>query len=131
MSKDWLDQYKKMLDVMINDESEMHRNRLKDTAFYFYKQAIERVQELESIISQNESVVTAIVGEEVMNQQGTYKTEMQKNAKQNKHYRETLEFYANKDNYKLEHFDPNLNDYMSTVDYDEGQKARHTLEEST
>lgn len=53
MSKERLDQYKKMLDVMINDESEMHRNRLKDTAFYFYKQAIERVQELEDILEQD------------------------------------------------------------------------------
>lgn len=46
---------------------------------------------------------------------------------QNKRYRETLEFYANRDNYKLEHFDPNINDYMSTVDYDEGRKARQTI----
>lgn len=46
---------------------------------------------------------------------------------QNKRYREALEFYADKDNYKLEHFDPNLDDYMSTVDYDEGQKARQTI----
>ena len=50
--------------------------------------------------------------------------------KQNKHYRESLEFYATRDNYKLEHFDPNLNDYMSTVDYDEGEIARKALEES-
>lgn len=49
--------------------------------------------------------------------------------KQNKHYREALEFYAKRDNYKPEHFDPNLNNYMSTVDYDEGEKARQTLEE--
>ena len=46
----------------------------------------------------------------------------------NKRYREALEFYADRDNYKLEHFDPNLNDYMSTVDYDEGMKARRALE---
>lgn len=46
---------------------------------------------------------------------------------QNKRYREALEFYADRDNYKLEHFDPNLDDYMSTVDYDEGQKARQTI----
>lgn len=46
----------------------------------------------------------------------------------NQCYREALEFYANRNNYKLEHFDPNLNDYMSTVDYDEGQKARKALE---
>jgi|SRR5690625_301062 len=47
---------------------------------------------------------------------------------QNERYREALEFYANRDNYKLEHFDPNLEGYMSTVDYDEGQKARKELE---
>ena len=48
--------------------------------------------------------------------------------KQNRRYREVIEFYANRDNYKLEHFDPNLDDYMSTVDYDEGMKARKALE---
>ena len=48
---------------------------------------------------------------------------------QNKRYREALEFYATRYNYKLEHFDPNINDYMSTVDYDEGEKARKALEE--
>ena len=47
----------------------------------------------------------------------------------NKRYREALEFYATRDNYKLEHFDPNLNDYMSTVDYDEGEIARQALED--
>ena len=46
---------------------------------------------------------------------------------QNERYREALKFYADRDNYKLEHFDPNLDDYMSTVDYDEGQKARQTI----
>ncbi len=48
--------------------------------------------------------------------------------KENKRYREALEFYADRDNYKLEHFDYNLDDYMSTVDYDEGQIAREALE---
>lgn len=47
---------------------------------------------------------------------------------QNKSYRETLEFYANRNNYKLEHYDPNLKGYMSIVDYDEGLKARKELE---
>ena len=43
-------------------------------------------------------------------------------------YKQALEFYADRDNYKLEHFDPNLDDYMSTVDYDEGKTARNALE---
>lgn len=49
--------------------------------------------------------------------------------KQNKRYKQALEFYADRDNYKLEHFDPNLDDYMSTVDYDEGKTARKALED--
>ena len=48
---------------------------------------------------------------------------------QNKHYRETLEFYANRENYNPKHYDPNSdNGYMSTIDYDEGEKARQALE---
>lgn len=44
-------------------------------------------------------------------------------------YRETLEFYANRENYKPKHYDPNSdNGYMSTIDYDEGEKARQALE---
>ena len=50
MNEDRLKHFKNTLDAMINDESEMHRNRLKDAAFYFYKQAIQRVQELEEEI---------------------------------------------------------------------------------
>lgn len=49
---------------------------------------------------------------------------------QNERYREILGFYADRNNYKPEHFDPNIVDYMSTVDYDEGQKAREELGES-
>ena len=47
----------------------------------------------------------------------------------NKRYRETLEFYANRENYNPKHYDPNSdNGYMSTIDYDEGEKARQALE---
>ena len=49
-------------------------------------------------------------------------------AHKNVSYKQALEFYSNRDNYKLEHFDPNLDDYMSTVDYDEGKTARNALE---
>ena len=46
----------------------------------------------------------------------------------NKRYREALEFYANRENYNPKHYDPNSdNGYMSTIDYDEGEKARQTL----
>ena len=76
---------------------------------WLIKQA-ERVQELEDIIYQD-------ARQDVI--EGLYE--------ENKRYREALKFYADRDNYKLEHFDPNLDDYMSTVDYDEGQKARQTI----
>src|SRR5699024_5856642 len=75
----------------------------------------ERAQELEEfnrILSSDKSMFI----EELVREQ-----------QQNKRYREALGFYADRDNYKLEHFDPNLDDYMSTVDYDEGQKARQTI----
>lgn len=76
----------------------------------------ERVQELEETVEDYKTV------NKELHQRG------RKVRKQNKRYREALEFYADRDNYKLEHFDPNINDYMSTVDYDEGQKARQTIE---
>ena len=46
---------------------------------------------------------------------------------QNKRYREALEFYSKRDNYEPKHFDPNVVDYMSVIDYDEGEEARKTL----
>ena len=82
---------------------------LRDDLDWLIKQA-ERVQELEDIIYQD-------ARQDVI--EGLYE--------ENKRYREALKFYADRDNYKLEHFDPNLDDYMSTVDYDEGQKARQTI----
>ena len=51
-----------------------------------------------------------------------------KQVKQNKRYREALEFYSKRDNYESKHFDPNIVEYMSTIDYDEGKEARQALE---
>ena len=47
---------------------------------------------------------------------------------QNNRYREALEFYSKRDNYESKHFDPNIVEYMSTIDYDEGKEARQALE---
>lgn len=47
--------------------------------------------------------------------------------KQNERYREALEFYSKRDNYEPKHFDPNIVEYMSVIDYDEGEEARKTL----
>lgn len=49
---------------------------------------------------------------------------------QNKLYRAALEFYADRENYKPDHYDPNTHEYMSVIDYDEGATARKALEES-
>lgn len=45
-----------------------------------------------------------------------------------KRYREALEFYANMENYKPDYYDPNIHEYMSAIDYDEGATARKALE---
>src|SRR5690625_1751113 len=77
----------------------------------------ERVQELEELNRILSSDKSMFIEELVREQQ------------QNQCYKQALEFYADRDNYKLEHFDPNLDDYMSTVDYDEGEIARKALED--
>lgn len=53
-----------------------------------------------------------------------YVSELQE---QNKRYREALEFYADRDNYKPEHLDPETDEKWSKIDYDEGFNARKTL----
>src|SRR5690625_1318354 len=75
---------------------------------------INRVEELEK---QSHGIELNLLNDEVVRLE-----------KQNQIYKQALEFYADRDNYKLEHFDPNLDDYMSTVDYDEGKTARNALE---
>jgi len=47
---------------------------------------------------------------------------------QNKRYREALEFYADRENYEPEHYDPDTHDYMSMIDHDKGATARKALE---
>lgn len=43
-------------------------------------------------------------------------------------YREALEFYADKENYEPEHYDPDTHDYTSMIDHDKGATARKALE---
>jgi len=47
---------------------------------------------------------------------------------QNKRYREALEFYADRENYEPEHYDPDTHDYTSLIDRDKGATARQALE---
>ena len=47
---------------------------------------------------------------------------------QNKRYREALEFYADRENYEPEHYDPDTHDYTSMIDHDKGATARKALE---
>lgn len=47
---------------------------------------------------------------------------------QNKRYREALEFYADRENYEPEHYDPDTHDYISMIDHDKGATARKALE---
>lgn len=45
----------------------------------------------------------------------------------NTRYQETLEFYADRNNYLPEHLDPETDEKWSKIDYDEGFNARKTL----
>ena len=47
---------------------------------------------------------------------------------QNKRYREALKFYADRENYEPNHYDPDTHKYMSMIDHDEGAIARKALE---
>lgn len=49
---------------------------------------------------------------------------------QNKRYHEALEFYADRENYEPEHYDPDTHDYTSIIDHDKGATARKVLGES-
>lgn len=53
-----------------------------------------------------------------------YVTEMEQ---QNKRYRAALEFYADKENYEPDHYDPDTHDYMSMIDRDRGATACKAL----
>lgn len=105
---EWQEHIRKLITAT---DDELYHKRSK--VFYWL---LERVQELEE---ENISLKAIKAGNEEL---------IKMLEQQNKRYREALEFYADKENYKLEHFDPNLDDYMSTVDYDEGMKARKALE---
>ena len=118
-----------------------------DVAMDVISKHIERIKKLEKLLSTHEPHGRNYTNEQyVQLRERVQESEEQKLAlieemgqvdehfldleQQNKKLREALEFYATRDNYKLEHFDPNLNDYMSTVDYDEGEIARKALEKS-
>ena len=47
---------------------------------------------------------------------------------QNKRYRAALEFYADRENYEPDHYDPDTHEYMSMIDHDKGAIARKALE---
>lgn len=48
---------------------------------------------------------------------------------QNRRYRAALEFYADRDNYEPDHYDPDAHDYTSMIARDKGATARKALEE--
>ena len=76
----------------------------------------ERVQELESELNKQIEIGYKFEGE-------VYDL-----AKENKRYREALEFYADRENYEPEHYDPDTHDYISMIDRDKGTTARKALE---
>ena len=115
MSKERLEEIVYNVGVSLDGEKVIVSGEHYDFLYNYAIQQTERVEELEEI---NTDAITQI---DVMQKRN------ERLERQNKRYREALEFYADRDNYKLEHFDPNLDDYMSTVDYDEGQKARQTI----
>ena len=43
-------------------------------------------------------------------------------------YEKALEFYADRENYEPEHYDPDIHEYISMIDHDKGATARKALE---
>ena len=56
--------------------------------------------------------------------------QVQELEQQNKRYREALKFYADRENYKPNpnHYDLDIDEYISTIDSDNGATARKALE---
>lgn len=96
----------------------------------FMKSQAERVQELQLEVNdwRDEAIKWNKRFEESEVSHSETKELLHSTISENKRLKQALEFYADEDNYKLEHFDPNLDDYMSTVDYDEEKTARNALE---
>ena len=113
-SKEQLEQIKKQIKLLRGDMSvtsigvDIDADIILDDMEWLIEQA-ERVKELEQKVR---------VDSELFDKQ----------VQQNKRYREALEFYSKRDNYESKHFDPNIVEYMSTIDYDEGKEARQALE---
>jgi len=104
----------------VGDDSsrEGYRYILSDEDFHWLMEQAERVQELESELNKQIEIGYK------------FEVEVYDLAKENKRYREALEFYADRENYKPDpyHYDPYIGEYISMIDYDNGATARQALE---
>lgn len=103
MSKEWLEDIRETMDyIKIYESKEMNNQEQADMTKCYL---IERYGDW--LIEQAELV--------------------QELKQQNKRYREALEFYADRENYEPEHYDPDKHDYTSMIDHDKGATARKAL----
>lgn len=113
-----------------NKEGYMHNSNAAGL-IEFSKWLIERAE----IGIQNEGIVQAIVGEEVLNQEGAYETEMMKLQEENARLREALEFYAKEKNWTEQTHYFTVDDNTGPIRHeapplvwdDVGEKARQAL----
>jgi len=121
MSKEWLEEIRKLLVNLYNSvdvDEEMKHYIFNDLKIEWLIEQAERVQELESELNKQIEIGYK------------FEVEVYDLAKENKRYREALEFYADRENYKPDpyHYDPYIGEYISMIDYDNGATARQALE---
>lgn len=116
-----------MLEKMIMDYK-IQGSRVDEVLFQEVMKVIERSKQLEYDRDMN--------GSQVIELGGVLHEKLQENNKllnQNKRYREALEFYADEENYikgEFKALNPKAkNIMMSSIEWDDGEKARQTLEE--
>ena len=103
------------------------RERLADAKFKRIKEYYSAMGGLDPDIQEDMRWLINIV-EELETQLSINTNNMKQLQNKIERYKRALEFYANRENYKPDHYDPNIHEYMSVIDYDEGATARQALE---
>lgn len=88
-----------------------------------------RLAEIKSNIEYNRFGSKIILTESEYNYLIQQAERVQELEKQNKQYKQALEFYADRENYEPDHYDPDTHDYTSIIDHDKGATARKALKE--
>lgn len=121
----------KIMRVTKDEEATLYvdndRIGVTDANFYLEHGAIEKVnnEQIEKVVKYIKYIIENV---EMLNNALDDALRVKEIEQQNKLYREALEFYADRENYEPEHYDPDTHDYTSMIDHDKGATARKALE---